>query len=208
MKSAGIVARAKRRRKVTTTRNHELPVAPNLLQQRFSAERANQKWVADITYVPTREGWLYLAGVLDLYSRRLVGWAMDKTMGQEQVERALEMALLGRKPSGGLLHHSDRGSQYASKGYQQRLRQQGITISMSRKANCYDNAAMEAFWSTLKSECANEVFISRATARQTIFEYVEVWYNRVRRHSALGYLNPDTFEQLHRRALCSSTEST
>lgn len=208
MKEAGIVARRKRCRKVTTNSKHDLPVAPNVLNQQFVAARPDQKWLADITYVATREGWLYLAGVLDVYSRRIVGWAMDKTMDQELVGRALEMALVSRKPAGGLLHHSDRGSQYAAKIYQQRLRDQDITISMSRTANCYDNAAMESFWSTLKTECASEVFSSRASARQTIFEYIELWYNRARRHSALGYLNPATFEQRHQRALCSSTKST
>lgn len=201
MKSAGIVARRKRQHKVTTNSKHELPIAPNKLDQQFSAERANEKWLADITYIATREGWLYLAGVLDLYSRRIVGWAMAKTMGQELVGRALEMALVGRKPDGELMHHSDRGGQYAAKAYQQRLREQGITLSMSRTANCYDNSPMESFWSTLKTECATDIFSSRTAARQAIFEYIEVWYNRARRHSALGYLNPTAFEQLHSRAL-------
>jgi transposase InsO family protein len=177
-----------------------------MLDQQFVAQRPNQKWLADITYVQTREGWLYLAGVLDLYSRRIVGWAMDKTMGQELVSRALEMALVGRKPDDGLVHHSDRGSQYAARAYQQRLRDCGVSISMSRRANCYDNSPIESFWSTLKIECASDVFSSRASARQQIFEYIEVWYNRARRHSALGYQNPAAFERLHPRALQLSTK--
>ena len=208
MKSAGLVARRKARRKVTTNSKHELPVAPNVLDQQFIAERPDQKWLADITYIATAEGWLYLAGVLDLYSRRIVGWAMDKTMGQELVIRALEMALVGRKPVAGLMHHSDRGSQYVAKGYQQRLRECGVTISMSRTANCYDNSPMESFWSTLKMECATEEFSSRIAARQAIFEYIEIWYNRARCHSALGYHNPAAFEQLNSRALPLSIKLT
>ena len=133
---------------------------------------------------------------------------MDKTMGHELVERALEMALVGRKPDGDLIHHSDRGGQYAAKAYQQRLRDQGVTVSMSRTANCYDNSPMESFWSTLKTECATAEFSSRASARQAIFEYVEVWYNRARSHSSLGYQSPAAFEQRNSRALPLSTQLT
>jgi putative transposase len=208
MQRSGLVARAKRGRKVTTNSKHELPIAPNVLAQQFVAERPRQKWLADITYIATKEGWLYLAAVLDLYSRRIIGWAMDQTMDQALVRRALEMALLGRKVGADLVHHSDRGSQYAAGEYQQRLREAGITSSMSRRANCYDNSPMESFWSTLKAECAGALFATRADARQAIFEYIEAWYNRVRRHSALGYQSPLAFEQSHRRALQLSTEST
>jgi putative transposase len=208
MQRTGLVARAKRERKVTTNSKHELPIAPNVLAQQFATDRPQQKWLADITYIATKEGWLYLAGILDLHSRRIVGWAMGQTMEQALVHRALEMALLGRKVGAALIHHSDRGSQYAAGDYQQRLCEAGITSSMSRRANCYDNSPMESFWSTLKAECADEVFATRADARAAIFEYVEVWYNRARRHSALGYQSPWAFEQLHRRALLLSTEST
>lgn len=205
MRTAGIIARCKTRRKVTTDSKHEQPVAPNVLERQFTATAPDQKWLVDLTYVATREGWLYLAGLLDVYSRRIVGWAMDKTMGQDLVRSALEMALAARKPGKGLLHHSDRGSQYAANDYQARLVECGMVSSMSRKADCYDNAMVESFWSTLKTECANNIFNSRAIARQAIFEYIEVWYNRNRIHSALGYTNPAAFEQLHHRAFQLST---
>lgn len=187
-----------RRRVCTTESRHPLPVAANLLNQEFSAERPNAKWVADITYIPTREGWLYLAGILDVFSRRVVGWAMDATMTTELVERALLAAVRTRRPHPGLLHHSDRGSQYASHDYQSHLRAAQLQVSMSRTGNCYDNALMESFWATLKVELTNDkVYPSRAAAKQDIFQYIEGFYNQRRRHSALGYLSPTEFERRH-----------
>ncbi len=196
MSKAGIKARRKRAYKVTTTiSKHSYPVAPNTLNRQFWAEGPNEKWVGDITYLKTKEGWLYLAAILDIYSRKVVGWAMDKHMEEGLVASALRMAAAQRRPGAGLLHHSDRGSQYAANDYQQLLNAHKMTVSMSRKGDCYDNSLMESFWSTLKAECATGVYNSRQEARQSIFEYVEIWYNRQRRHSALGYATPETFEQ-------------
>lgn len=196
MRKAGIKARRRRAYKVTTTLSkHNYPVAPNTLNRQFWAAGPDEKWVGDITYIPTKEGWLYLAAVLDIYSRKVVGWAMDKHMEEGLVASALQMAAKHRQPGEGVLHHTDRGSQYASHAYQQLLDTHGMQVSMSRKGDCYDNAVMESFFSTLKAECVTGVYTSRAQARQSIFEYVEVWYNRQRRHSALGYQSPETFEQ-------------
>lgn len=153
--------------------------------------------MGDITYISTREGWLYLAAVLDIYSRKVVGWAMDRHMEEALVASALQMATMHRRPRAGVLHHTDRASQYASHAYQQLLGAHGMQVSMSIKGDCYDNAVMESFFSTLKAECATAVYTSRAQARRSIFEYVEVWYNRQRRHSALGYQSPEAFEQRH-----------
>jgi transposase InsO family protein len=204
MQSDGIAAKRKRRFIATTDSRHSLPVAENRLRQDFAASRANEKWVTDITYVWTREGWLYLAVVLDLFSRKVVGWSMDVTMGKELVIHALTMALKARQPQQGLLHYADRGSQYASVAYQELLREQQITCSMSRKGNCYDNAAMESFFATLKQELAYQrEYASRQQAKQDIFEYMEVWYNRRRRHSALGYVSPQEFESSNRYALAA-----
>jgi transposase InsO family protein len=161
--------------------------------------------VGDITYISTREGWLYLAAVLDIYSRKVVGWAMDKHMGEGLVASALQMAIGQRRPGEGVLHHSDRGSQYAALDYQQLLDAHRMTVSMSRKGDCYDNAVMESFWSTLKAECATGIYDTRSEGRQSIFEYIEVWYNRQRRHSALGYASPDTFEQRYFDSIPEST---
>jgi transposase InsO family protein len=167
MKQAGIAAKRRKLYKVSTTGSkHSYPVAPNLLNRQFSAARPNEKWLTDITYIPTREGWLYLATVLDVCSRRVVGWAMDKHMDESLVERALQMAAAHRQPGEGVLHHSDRGSQYASHDYQRLLNSHQMVCSMSRKGDCYDNAMMESFFSTLKSECADGVFDSRAEARR------------------------------------------
>jgi transposase InsO family protein len=208
MKRAGIAAKRRRLYKVSTTDSkHSYPVAPNLLNRQFSAERPNEKWLTDITYISTKEGWLYLATVLDVCSRRVVGWAMDRHMDEGLVERALQMAAAHRQPGEGVLHHSDRGSQYAAHNYQRLLSSHQMVCSMSRKGDCYDNAMMESFFSTLKSECADGVFDSRAEARQSIFEYIEVWYNRQRRHSALGYQSPEAFEQAHIRLFSDSTKS-
>lgn len=196
MRKSGIKARRRRAYKVTTTLSkHNYPMAPNTLNRQFWASGPDEKWVGDITYIKTREGWLYLAAVLDIYSRKVVGWAMDKHMEEGLVASALQMATAQRRPAEGVLHHSDRGSQYASYDYQQLLTDHKMTVSMRRKGDCYDNSLMESFWSTLKAECATGVYNSRQEARQSIFEYVEVWYNRQRRHSALGYAAPETFEQ-------------
>jgi putative transposase len=190
--------RAKSKKKFvprTTDSAHEQPVAPNVLDRRFRAELPDRKWAADITYVPTDEGWLYLAGVIDLCSRKVVGWSMADHMRTDLVSDALSMALAGRSPRGGLLHHSDRGVQYASEDYRYLLAERGIVCSMSGKGDCWDNAVMESFWGTLKTELVHhERYETREQARASIFEYVEVFYNRVRLHSSLGYLSPEQFE--------------
>jgi len=168
--------------------------APNLLNRVFAAAEPNEKWVGDITYIDTAQGWLHLAVLLDLYSRRVVGWAMAERMDANLVANAWEMAMIQRRPPGQLLHHSDRGSQYTSEGYRALLEASGCTISMSRTGNCYDNAVMESFYATLKGECAYKQFGSIAEAKTIIFEYIEVWYNRQRLHSTLGFLSPVEFE--------------
>lgn len=180
----------------TTDSNHANPVAPNVLDQNFAAAAApNQVWGADITYIATDEGFLYLAGVMDLYSRRIVGWSMDDTMTTDLVERAFTAAVLSRKPAFGLLHHSDRGTQYTSGRYRELLQQHGVEASMSRTGNCYDNAVVESFWGKLKTEMVHhEHFTTRAQARAAVFEYIEMFYNRVRPHAALDYLSPEAFE--------------
>ena len=184
-------------RVITTDSNHHLPVAPNRLNQQFTADQADQIWLTDITYVSTAQGWLYLAVVLDLYSRRIVGWAMSDSLHRQLVIDALQMALTTRQPPPGLLHHSDRGSQYASDDYQLLLTQAQMVGSMSRKGNCYDNAPVESFFGTLKTELVfHQQYATRAEARLDIFEYIEVFYNRFRRHSALGYKSPVNYEAL------------
>jgi putative transposase len=196
MREQGLQGRSRRRyRVVTTDSRHDQPIAPNRLAEQPACTAPNQVWVTDITYVPTQEGWLYLAGVMDLYSRKVVGWAMDERLTTTLPLAALDMALGQRQPAAGLLHHSDRGVQYASQDYRQRLSAFGLAASMSRKGNCYDNAAMESFWSTLKQELVyRDQFPSRAQARQSIFEWVEVFYNRMRLHSSLGFKSPVDFE--------------
>jgi putative transposase len=197
MRKQGLVAKYRRRRRVKTTNSrHGLPVAPNRLNRDFNAKRPNEKWVADITYIDTTEGRLYLALVLDVFSRKIVGWAMETHLETALVEQALRMALRQRQPAQGeLLHHSDRGGQYASLTYQELLEAYRITVSMSRTADPYDNALMESCIGTLKTECADHVFPSRQVARSELFAYLEGWYNRRRLHSALGYVSPDQFEQ-------------
>ena len=180
---------------VTTRRQPGVIPAPNYLNQDFSANLANTKWVSDFTYIDTAEGWLYLAIVLDLYSRKVVGWAMSEQMNTALVETALHMALHTRQPEATLLHHSDQGSQYTSADYQSSLVAANIQLSMSRVGNCYDNAVAESFFGTLKAECVTGQFATHALARTSIFEYIEVWYNRQRLHSTLGYLSPAEFEQ-------------
>jgi transposase InsO family protein len=189
---------ALRRRKYyprTTHREPGVTPAPNRLNQDFSAAMPNQKWVSDFTYIETGEGWLYLAVVLDLFSRKVVGWAMSARMDTALVSSALRMALVGRCPPAGLLHHSDQGSQYTSTAYCQVLTEAWAQLSMSGVGNCYDNAVVESFFGTLKTECVRGPFETRAGARTSIFEYVEVWYNRQRLHSTLGYYSPVDFEQ-------------
>jgi putative transposase len=179
---------------VTTQRQLGVIPAPNRLNQDFSASTANQKWVSDFTYIDTAEGWLFLATVLDLFSRKVVGWAMSEQMNAALVETAFHMAVQGRQPAANLLHHSDQGSQYTSDAYQNSLSAANIQMSMSRVGNCYDNAVAESFFGTLKTECVTSQFATRALAHTTIFEYIEVWYNRQRLHSTLGYLSPVEFE--------------
>jgi transposase InsO family protein len=189
MRQAGIVAKTARKFRCTTDSNHDLPVADNLLDRQFDPATPNASWVADITYVPTREGWLYLAAVEDLYSRRVVGWSMADHLESRLVVDALEMAVQQRWPDEGLLAHSDRGSQYASEHYRRLLARHGIECSMSRRANCWDNTPMESFFASLKKELVQDAdFASRAEARGAIFEYIEVFYNTKRRHSSLGYV--------------------
>jgi putative transposase len=184
-----------KRHPVTTQRDPGAIPAPNLLNQEFYASAPDQKWVSDITYIETAEGWLYLASILDLFSRRVVGWAMADHMEASLVEEALKMALQQRQPEAGLLHHSDQGRQYTSAVYQNRLANAHCQVSMSRTGNCYDNAAMESFFGTLKTECATQPFATRAQARTAIFEFIEAWYNRQRLHSSLDYLSPIEFER-------------
>ena len=179
----------------TTKQRIGAHTAPNLLNQDFQASHPNEKWVGDITYIDTAEGWLYLAVILDLFARRVVGWAMGIGVDTDLVERAWQMAVANRYPPAQLLHHSDRGSQYTSEVYLTLLAKAECVISMSRRGNVYDNAAMESFFATLKGECAVSQFASRAEARSTIFEFIEVWCNRQRLHSSLGYLSPVDFEQ-------------
>ena len=195
MRQAGLEVKQTKRYKRTTIANPEHQLAPNLLQGDFEADRPDEKWCADITYIPTQEGWLYLAVILDLFSRRIVGWAMNARMTQQLVNTALEMALRQRQPAGPLIHHSDRGSQYTSFAFQELLAENDITCSMSGQGNCYDNAVVESFFGTLKSELVNHaVYQTRKAAMTDIFFYIEGFYNRTRRHTALDYLSPVTFE--------------
>jgi transposase InsO family protein len=198
MRQLGLSSRRRPHRTNTTDSQHTDPVAENLLNRDFSALTPNSKWVTDITGVWTAEGWLYLAVVLDLFSRRVVGWAMGAHRDETLVEQALRMAVVDRRPASGLLHHSDRGSQYTSGAYQALLAQIGVLVSMSGKGDCYDNAAMESFFSSLKGEWTDcHTYRTRQEASLSIFEYIEVFYNRQRRHSTLGYLSPTTYEQQH-----------
>ncbi len=201
MRQAGIAAKTKRKFRQTTDSNHALPVAENLLDRQFDPEEPNASWVCDITYVATREGWLYLAVVEDLFSRMVVGWSMAETMTSRLVVDALEMALARRlslRGSSALVAHSDRGSQYASEHYQRILSEEGITCSMSEVGQCWDNAPMESFFASLKKELVHhEDYATRAQAKASIFEYIEAFYNRLRRHSALGYVAPAEYERTH-----------
>jgi putative transposase len=197
MRSAGLRARRRlRRRPRTTDSKHALPVAPNVLAQKFEVEAPDRVWVGDITYLRTGEGWLYLAVLLDLCSRKVVGWATDRSIDRSLAVRTLAIALDRRRPSAELLHHTDRGSQYASTDYQLELEQAKLRCSMSRKGNCYDNAVAESFFATLKKELAHHRrWHTRAEAHSDVFAYIEGFYNRRRRHSALGYLSPVDYEE-------------
>lgn len=218
MREEGLKSRTKRKFKATTDSSHGLPVAANLLARDFERTRPNEVWAGDITYIPTDEGWLYLATTLDLYSRRIVGWALSERMKSQLVIDALTMAIAQRRPPAGLIHHSDRGSQYASRAFQEMLAAHRMTCSMSRRGDCYDNAVVESFFGTLKCELVSFAgrrrgsainedceahkrretgrgsFESRDEARRMIFEWIEVFYNRQRLHSSLGYKSPADFE--------------
>ena len=195
MRQNGIRAKTVKKGRATTQSNHRLPVAQNTLNRQFMVEAPNRVWAGDLTYVWTTEGWLYLAVLLDLYSRRVIGWAMGHRLTVDLAEQALTMALVTRRPEAGLLHHSDRGSQYAASRYQQLLDAQGLVPSMSRKGNCWDNACVESFFGTLKRELVHHRhYATRDDATRDIFEYIEVFYNRQRRHSTLGYHSPAEYE--------------
>jgi transposase InsO family protein len=198
MRRNGLKARLKRRFRVTTQAKHPFPIAPNLLAQDFSTTRRNEKWLADITYIATDEGWLYLATIEDLFSRFIVGWAMERYLTDQLTRQTLRMALGRRRPAAGLIHHSDRGGQYASDAYKAILAKANIVQSMSGPGNAYDNAPIESFFSRLKNELIHHChYRTRDEARRDIFEYIEVFYNRQRVHSALGYRSPLEFEALH-----------
>jgi putative transposase len=195
MRQHGIRAKTVKKWRATTQSQHRFPVAANTLNRQFTVEYPNRVWAGDLTYIWTAEGWLYLAVLLDLYSRAVIGWAMGVRLTVDLAERALTMALANRTPTAGLLHHSDRGSQYAATSYQQLLATHGITTSMSRTGNCWDNACVESFFGTLKRELVyHRHYATREDATQDIFEYIEVFYNRKRRHSTLGYDSPAEYE--------------
>ena len=197
MRRHGIRARCRRRFRTTTDGNHAFPLAPNLLARQFTAAAPNQVWLADITYVPTEEGWLYLAVVLDLFARKVVGWAMSASMPQELTLAALRMAITNRQPDPGLMHHSDRGAQYAAHDYRRLLDEHGMVCSMSRKGDCWDNAPMESFFGSLKTELEGDgPFPTRQAAKTALFGFIEGFYNRQRLHSAIGYVTPTRKEQL------------
>jgi putative transposase len=196
MRQMGLQTKGRRRFRATTQRDQRHRRAPNLLMGDFKATRRNDKWLSDITCIPTDEGWLYLAGIQDAFSRRIVGWSLSERLTKSLVCAAWRMAV-GRQGTP-RLHHSDQGSQYTSDDYLKLLEAADVQVSMSAVGRCYDNAMQESFWGTLKTECADRPFPSRRAARRAIFEYIEIWYNRQRRHSALGYLSPAQYEQLHR----------
>jgi len=197
MRLMGLRACAKRRFKVTTNSRHKYPVAANLLQRDFTTDRPNRVWVSDITYVRTREGWLYLTVFIDLFSRSVVGWSISASLGHKMVLKALNRAILRRRPPKGLIIHSDRGVQYACSGFTEALEHHGFVQSMSRKGDCWDNAVAESFFKTIKTELVYQnTFITRDQAKKEIFEYIESYYNGIRRHSTLGYKTPIQYEQL------------
>jgi transposase InsO family protein len=195
MRQAGLVARSSHRCVRTTRQQRDAAVAPNRLARQFHTDAPNQVWVADITYLATRAGWLYLAVVLDLYARRVVGWSMQPRLTSELAQTALKNALAHRRPPVGLLHHSDRGSTYTSQAYQAQVQQAGALASMSRTGDCWDNSVVESFFASMKAELGQRVFATQAEARAAVFDYIERFYNRQRRHSSLGYLSPVAYER-------------
>jgi len=198
MRDIGLYNRIKRKFVVTTNSNHTLKIAKNLLGRDFTSKAPNHKWAADITYIPTKMGWLYLAVVMDLFSRRIVGWAMSENIDSQLVQSAMKMSIKHRNPETGLIHHSDRGVQYASEGFQELLDDNDVACSMSRKGNCWDNACVESFFGSLKSEWVKgKLYESFDDGRNDIFKYIEVFYNRKRRHASLGYVSPVVYEEMH-----------
>lgn len=202
MRELGLRGLSPRRRICTTDSDHDNPVADNILHRDFTAIRPNQKWVTDITYINTGEGWLFLSAIKDLFSQKIVGFAMDEHMEVSLVAKALDMALKDRRPEQDIIHHSDRGSQYTSRDYRAMLENSGVSVSMSRRGNCYDNASAESFWARLKIECIyTREFATRAEARAAVFEYIVTYYNRTRRHSSIGYKTPEEFESEYYESL-------
>ena len=200
MRLQGLQAKSSRRYRGCTKRNRKRPIAANLLKRQFTAHWPDHKWLTDITYIPTQEGWLYLAAILDLFTRRIVGWAMSHRMTSDLTTDALTMAIRRRQPEEGVIHHSDQGSQYTDVTYQALLREHGFQVSMNGVGTWYDNAPMESFFGTLKSELVNHrVYCTRDEARADVFFYIEAFYNRRRRHSSLGYLSPEAYAQLNRQ---------
>ena len=198
MREIGLLSRIKRKFVVTTNSAHALAIAENILNRNFTADKPNHKWAADITYIPTKMGWLYLAVVMDLFSRRIVGWSMSDTIDSALVQSAMIMALEDRRPSAGLIHHSDRGVQYAANDFQDLLEDNNVLCSMSRKGNCWDNACVESFFGSLKNEWVRgKIYESFDDAKKDIFNYVEMFYNRKRRHASLGYVSPVVYEEMH-----------
>ena len=198
MRDIGLFSRIKRKFVVTTTSDHALALAENILNRNFTAAKPNHKWAADITYIPTKMGWLYLAVVMDLFSRRIVGWSMSDTIDSVLVQSAMKMALADRRPNAELIHHSDRGVQYASGDFQDLLQDNKVTCSMSRKGNCWDNACVESFFGSLKNEWVRgKIYKSFDAAKKDIFNYIEMFYNRKRRHASLGYVSPVVYEEMH-----------
>jgi transposase InsO family protein len=198
MRRIGLCSRIKRKFVVTTDSNHTLKIAENLLGRDFTARAPNQKWAADITYIPTKMGWLYLAVVMDLFSRRIVGWAMSENIDSKLVQSAMNMAILHRDPDKGLIHHSDRGVQYAAQDFQDLLDDNKVVCSMSRKGNCWDNACVESFFGSLKNEWVKgKIYETHEDGEKDIFKYIEVFYNRKRRHASLGYVSPAVYEEMH-----------
>ncbi|MFC2084419.1 IS3 family transposase [Bacteroidota bacterium] len=199
MKEEGILAKTRKKYKITTNSKHKLPVAENLVRQNFRADKPNKIWAGDITYVWTKEGWLYLAAILDLYSRKIIGWQISKYLDKKLVIEALRKAIEARSVLKGMIFHSDQGVQYASDEFKETLRNNGILQSMSRRGNCYDNAVAESFFHTLKTELIYfERYNTKDEARTSIFEYIEIFYNRKRIHSSIGYLTPEEFENYNK----------
>ena len=198
MRDIGLFSRIKRKFVVTTNSDHALAIAGNILNRNFTADDPNRKWAADITYIPTKMGWLYLAVVMDLFSRRIVGWSMSDTIDSVLVQSAMKMALADRRPSAGLIHHSDRGVQYASGDFQDLLEDNNVVCSMSRKGNCWDNACVESFFGSLKNEWVRgKIYETCDDAKKDIFNYIELFYNRKRRHATMGYVSPMVYEEMH-----------